>query len=182
MSGVRFPHPVLIAMTNKTRIITCHDVRNNKFKIESDKLSFRPSVYGILIDNDRILLSKHWDGYDLPGGGMEIHETIDETLEREFFEETGLRVKPLFPAHCETSFFHPSHSKKKKNEYWNCTLIYYAVEKIGGDISKDNFDEDEKEYADLPEWIDLAKIDKIKFFNSIEVLKVIKKAIDFSRY
>ncbi len=74
--------------------------------------------------------------------------------------------------------FIPVHSAKHKHEYWNCPLIYYLVQKVGGEISKDNFDEEEKEYADLPEWIDLDKIEEIKFMNSIDSVRVIKKAID----
>ena len=31
--------------------------------------------------------------YLFPGGGLEPGETIDEGVEREFFEETGLKVK-----------------------------------------------------------------------------------------
>ena len=54
-------------------------------------------------------------------------------------------------------------------------MVYCLVKKVGGEISKDNFDEEEKDYADLPEWIDLDKINKIKFFNSIDNVAVIKK-------
>ncbi|MEA3449778.1 MAG: NUDIX domain-containing protein [Patescibacteria group bacterium] len=156
--------------------IICHNLDNNKFEVEADKLIFRPSVYGILIKNDKILLSKQWDGYDMPGGGVDIHETLEEALVREFFEETGLKVEVLNPVYTETSLFHPSHSTKHKDEFWNCPLTYYLVKQIGGKISKDNFDEEEKDYADLPEWIDLEKVDSLKFFNSVDSASVIKKA------
>ena len=55
-------------------------------------------------------------------------------------------------------------------------IIYCLVKQIGGKISKDNFDEEEKNYADLPEWIDLGKVNKLKFFNSVDSASVIKKA------
>ena len=156
--------------------IICHDLDNNKFEINPNKLIFRPSVYGILIENNKILLSKQWDGYDMPGGGINIYETVEEALKREFFEETGIKIELLQPVHCGTSFFHPSHSEKCKDQYWNCTLIYYLVKKVGGKISKDNFDEEEKNYADLPEWIDLDKIKELKFFNSVDSVAVIEEA------
>ncbi len=158
--------------------ILCHDLNGNKTEIESNKLTYRPSVYGILIENNKILLSKQWDGYDFPGGGTDIHETIEEALKREFIEETGLEIEVLKPIHVETSFFDPSHSKKHKGKYWNCPLIYFLVKKVGGEISKDNLDEEELEYADMPEWINLDSIDGIKYINSIDSKKVIKKAID----
>jgi 8-oxo-dGTP pyrophosphatase MutT (NUDIX family) len=161
-----------------TKKIICHDIQNNQVEIEAEKLIYRPSVYGILIENDQVLLSKQWDGYDLPGGGMNIDETIEETLKREFFEETGLKIKPIMPIHCETSFFWPSHSEKYKNQYWNCPMIYFLVKKIGGNISKENFDEEEKSYADLPEWISLQAIINLKFCNSVDGAALIKKSAE----
>jgi len=159
--------------------IICHDLDNNEFEIKADRLIFRPSVYGILIKHNKVLLSKQWDGYDFPGGGVDIHETIEGALKREFFEETGIRVELVAPIYCRTSFFNPSHSKKNKNQYWNCPLIYFLVKKISGRISKDNLDKEEQKYADMPEWVDLDKISQIKFYNSIDNKKVIKKALDF---
>ena len=156
--------------------IVCHDLQNNEFEIDSDKLSFRPSVYGILIEGDKVLLSKQWDGYDMPGGGMKIYETLEDALKREFFEETGLTVEVLQVVHCETSFFNPNYSVKHKEEFWNCPLMYFLVKKIGGEISKNNFDEDEKNYADLAEWIELEKISQIKFFNSVDSVTIIEEA------
>ncbi|TMN21324.1 NUDIX hydrolase [Lentibacillus cibarius] len=48
----------------------------------------------ILIDNDKVLLIKKprrgW--YAIPGGKMEQGETIKESVVREFWEETGLKL------------------------------------------------------------------------------------------
>jgi 8-oxo-dGTP pyrophosphatase MutT (NUDIX family) len=156
--------------------VICHNLDNEEFEVDSDKLIFRPSVYGILIESDKILLSKQWDGYDFPGGGVDKNETLEQALKREFFEETGIRVEVGRVAHAETSFFNPSHSTKYKDEYWNCPLIYFAVKRTGGEISKDNFDDEEKNYADLPEWIELEKVSTIKFMNSIDSVTVINMA------
>ena len=147
--------------------IICHNIKNELSEIDSDKLTFRPSVYGVLIEDRKILLSPQWDGYDFPGGGVEIHETLEEALVREFFEETGLKVKVLAPLYCKTSFFNPDYFKKHKGEYWNCPLLYFVVKKIGGELSKDNFEESEMEYANLAEWVDLEKAKDVKFINDI---------------
>lgn len=156
--------------------VICHNLDNEKFEVEASRLIFRPSVYGILIEYNKILLSKQWDGYDFPGGGTDKNETLDEALKREFFEETGIKVEVGQVVHAETSFFHPSHSTKHSDKYWNCPLIYFLVKRIGGKISKDNFDEDEKNYADLPEWIELEKIPTLRFINSVDSVTVINKA------
>jgi len=160
-------------MSNK---ITCHDMNQKTYEVDAEKLIFRPSVYGVLIEDNKVLLSKQFDGYEFPGGGVNIHETVDEALRREFFEETGLHVEVLGPLHCETTFFHPSHSKKYKNEYWNCPLVYFLVKKVSGELSTANFDTEEQGYADLAEWIDVSKLEGLKFVNSVDSVAIINKA------
>lgn len=153
--------------------VICHDREGKEYKIDSKQLIFRPSVYGILIEDNKILLSKQWDGYDFPGGGIEIHETVEEALNREFFEETGLNIKRGKIVTCENSFFKFFY----ENTYANCFLIYYLCKKIGGQFSIANSDKNEKEYIGLPEWIDLNQIEKIKFYNSVDSVAIIKKAV-----
>ena len=63
------------------------------FDIEGELFSYR--IAGVLIKDSKILLTKGGDDYTLPGGHNQISETSEETLIREFKEETGLDVKPL---------------------------------------------------------------------------------------
>lgn len=70
--------------------IICHDINGGLNEVGEDQLRFRPSAYGILIDGDKILLTRQYDGYEFPGGGIELGETIQDAVKREFFEETGL--------------------------------------------------------------------------------------------
>ncbi|GAC1349434.1 MAG: NUDIX domain-containing protein [Ktedonobacteraceae bacterium] len=57
--------------------------------------SFRIAVSALIFDEGRILLAhrRDIDWWNLPGGGMEPGETVDEALHREVFEETGLQVE-----------------------------------------------------------------------------------------
>ena len=157
--------------------VICHDINQKLYQVDANKLIYRPSVYGVLIENNQVLLSKQHDGYDFPGGGIEIDETIHEALRREFFEETGFQIEVLHPVHCETSFFHPSHSTKHRDEFWNCPLLYFSVKKLGGKLSTFNFDEEEKKYANMAEWIELSKIKEIKYINSINSENIILRAL-----
>jgi hypothetical protein len=55
-------------------------------------------------------------------------------------------------------------------------LIYFLVRKVGGEISSANLDEEERKYAGKPEWIDVKKIDGIKFYNSVDSSKIVRNA------
>ena len=56
---------------------------------------FRIGVFALIFDQGRILLGhrRDIDWWNLPGGGMEAGETVDEALQREVREETGLEVE-----------------------------------------------------------------------------------------
>lgn len=159
----------------KSQVI-CHDKDNNQYAVTPDQLKMRPSAYGLLIEDGKILLSKQWDGYDFPGGGMEIDETWEETLIREFQEETGLDIQPLYPIFATSSFFRPYFSKTPT--YWNCSMVYFLVKRLGGELSIDGCDEFEKKFMDLPEWISLDDLAGRKFHNSLgeKSLDLIKRA------
>ncbi|MDD3190673.1 MAG: NUDIX domain-containing protein [Candidatus Pacebacteria bacterium] len=158
-------------MLNKK--VICHDINDKEYEVDSSELKFRPSVYGVIIKDDKILLSGQWDGYDFPGGGVEIEETVEEALLREVKEETGLDVEKKEVVHCETSFY-----KTTKGQCVNSVLVYFLCEITGGEISTEFFSESEKEYANAAEWIDIKDVEKIKFYNSIDSLEIIRKAED----
>jgi 8-oxo-dGTP diphosphatase len=55
---------------------------------------FRVGVYALIFDEGRVLLAlrRDIDWWNLPGGGMEAGETVEEAMRREVREETGLEV------------------------------------------------------------------------------------------
>ena len=63
----------------------------------SGKKFYRPSVRGIIFDNDgniAMIYSQKYHFYKFPGGGIEGNETHLETLAREIKEETGMTLIP----------------------------------------------------------------------------------------
>lgn len=60
--------------------------------------SIKPAASAIVTDGEgRILLHRRSDNllWSLPGGTMELGESIKETVKREVLEETGLLVEPI---------------------------------------------------------------------------------------
>ena len=160
-------------MTKKSsKKVVYEDINGKTGEVVVEKLFFRPSVYSVLIEGDKILLSKQWDGYDFPGGGMEIGETIKDALKREFWEEIGLEVEVGDVILADSSFFKYPYADK----YCNSILVYYLVKRVGGKLSINNCDDNEQKYLGMPEWIDLNEVEKIKFYNSIDSVKLINKA------
>ncbi len=56
--------------------------------------TFRIGVYAVIFEQERVLLAhrRDIDWWNLPGGGMEPDETVEEAMRREVREETGLEV------------------------------------------------------------------------------------------
>ena len=153
--------------------VICKDIKGSLSEVLVSELSFRPSVYGVIINEGKILLSRQWDGYDFPGGKIELGETIEEALIREVKEETGLGVNVGKIIVCESSFFRlPKDGKPVQS-----ILIYYLCKITGGNISTDHLSENEKNYATTAEWVELTEIEKIKFYNSVDSIKIIKEVL-----
>lgn len=91
---------------------------------------FNVRVYGILMERGRVLLSDEYfhDTYitKFPGGGLHFGEGTRDGLEREFFEETGIRIRILSHFYT-TDFFQPSAFDSSKQ----IISVYYLIKKTG---------------------------------------------------
>ena len=115
------------------------------------------------------------DVYDFPGGKMETGETIDETLDREVYEETGLTVDPAEEIGTY-SFF-----RLKDGAEVVCTLFSCIVEKGDLDITHNPSIHEKLEVRDFL-WVPIKEfsVDKYCFGNcSQNLLNLIKKASNY---
>lgn len=88
--------------------VECYTLYNQSKWVRRDQLSFRPTVYAIVPDGGRVLLTKvrSTGKWGLPGGGVELGETLEETVKRELLEETGVQVAPVRLLHVVEAFFY----------------------------------------------------------------------------
>lgn len=162
-------------MPSKT--VICKDLDGKKYKVAADRLTWRPSVYVIVIKDHALLVSPQFGrGYDLPGGGMDIGEMPEQTAIREAKEETGIDViNPRLVA-ATSSLFKAAHTDQ--DEFMHSIMLYYACDFAGGELSTDGFDEYEKQYARMPEWLPLEKLDSIRVCSSIDWRQFVRKVLD----
>src|SRR5579884_1594159 len=86
---------------------------------------FRVGVYAVIFDEERVLLAhrRDIDWWNLPGGGMELGETVEEAIRREVLEETGLDVA--------VEYLVGVYSKPQKQE----VVLTFRCRVIGGTLS-----------------------------------------------
>lgn len=147
-----------------SEIITT-DFYGNRYKARRQDLIPSIHVYGIAVRGDEALVSPQFDGYDWPGGTFELGEDTVTTLKREFWEETGYKVEPMKLLRIYTSFFH----HPKRNEDYQSLLVFYAVKIVGGEISTEGFDEDEREYAREAKWVKISELKKMRHACNMEI-------------
>jgi ADP-ribose pyrophosphatase len=91
---------------------------------EASLKNFRIGVSAVIFQDGKVLLALRRDigWWNLPGGGMEIGETVEEAVVREVLEETGLVVvvERLLGV----------YSKPQKQE----VLLGFICRRIGGEL------------------------------------------------
>lgn len=144
--------------------ITCTDKDGGKQEVPVSDLVWRPTAYGIIIRDDKILLSPQFDWHDLPGGGLDLGETPEKWVVREIKEETGYdaQVKEFI------TFRNCFYTFRRRGIHAQTLIFYFLCEIIWGELSTEWFDEGEKNYAKLAEWIPLSELPNIKVENTID--------------
>ena len=92
----------------------------------TNSAQFRIAVSALIFDKQRILLThrRDIDWWNLPGGGMELGETVEEAVKREVLEETGLEV--------EIEQLVGVYSKPQKHE----VVLTFLCRKVGGVLTE----------------------------------------------
>jgi len=119
----------------------------NKLEKDPADFRFRISVYGVLLNKGRVLLQRHplIGKFGLPGGGIELGESIRDSLEREYKEETGILIKTIKLIDVTQDFF--TYDGKCAHSI----LIFYEVVRIDGKLKTNDEDSAEVKYFSLSE-------------------------------
>jgi len=144
--------------------IRCKNNLGGYSDVPKEKFFFRPSVYGVILKNNQILLlsNKSNGKYWFPGGGVEIGEKIEDALKREFKEETGLEVRIIKPLLFKENFFY----YKLEDAAYHALIWFFECEQVSDKelVSDDLVDDTESE---KPRWISIDDL-KNQDFSDLE--------------
>lgn len=131
--------------------VTCFTMENKAVQIKKSKLSFRPSVYAIVLHEGKTLMTvtRSTGKFMPPGGGIDIGESIEQALQRELMEECGIKVEIIAPAFFKEAFFY----YEPTDSAWQCYLFFFVCKPLSFDLS-DHLNEQGDE-SEKPQWVDI---------------------------
>ena len=120
-------------------------------------IALRPSrrvlSLALLVDSDHILLMRQFDGltYNLPGGHVDGGESIQNAVEREYFEECGVRLK----AEKVLGIVELNYKKFRFLKKQTLTFVWKMTH-LGMDDQVYG-----REYFEKPEWVRLSDLENL---------------------
>ncbi|MFN8527311.1 MAG: NUDIX domain-containing protein [Anaerolineae bacterium] len=134
--------------------VKCRTLFNGEKIVEAETLIQRPSVYGIVIHDGKLLVVRahYTQRYVLPGGGIEKGEPIHDALIREIREEAGIPVSVAEFLHFETDFFYYDPADLAIHGF----LFFYRCEPLSTQVGDVHYEPDEG--LDEPLWVDITSL------------------------
>ena len=152
------------------------DVEGNEYEITVDNLSWRPSAYGIVIRDDKILLVKANGKFHLPGGGVELGEDPKLAAVREVKEETGATViEPQLIDMASSFFSFGAYDNPPNLQHVHALLLYYSCIFVSSDVEDIHLDEYEQADGLTSEWIGISKLEDIIVGTTVDWRQVVRR-------
>lgn len=163
-----------------SQTVSVIDVHGERQDIPVDKLQWRVSAYGIIIEDDKVLLCPQYGHkYDLPGGGVEFGESFEEGVAREIKEETGLDASSGELLHVFSNYFTFHHGN---SDYYQTVMLYYSCNLIGGELSNAGHDAWEQVHVGMPEWVPIDTLDEVVVATSYDWRPLVRSVYENSRH
>lgn len=108
----------------------------------------RASTDALIIKNGQILLIKEQglNLWEMPGGGVENGESLEDSLKREVLEETGYRVSKVLASITQRK---TNYYSIKLDQYFNSITNFFAVEISNDEPIKPTSTTNELKWMDL---------------------------------
>ena len=133
--------------------VTCYDSNGNAISVSSENMTFRPAVYGIFIEHQQVLLTRHAQTglFQPPGGILQSLETPTQAVRHHFRDVTGMtpRLGPLLLV--EDQFI-----VDDAQQAWHLSTLYYALDRPEATVASLT----EIESSSQPEWVTLATLQR----------------------
>ena len=123
-------------------------------------------VGGLCLHDDKVLFVKHTYGvsvgkWTLPGGYVELGESLSKAIEREVFEETGVQTR----ASDIIAIRHMNNEKKDRGIISDLYIVF-NLEYISGKPSDDSFEISESQFLPVQKFEELPISELSKFIVS----------------
>jgi ADP-ribose pyrophosphatase YjhB (NUDIX family) len=141
-----------MSVTSKT--IQCKNNFGEEIDVPLEKFIFRPSAYGFIVQNEKVLVMRNKSNGKIwfPGGGIEMYERLEGGLKREIKEETGLEVKVGKLMLAKENFFY----YQPLDEAYHAFLFFYVCRPLTNNVVADE-DVDDFE-SEKPRWENIADV------------------------
>lgn len=134
------------------------DLYGKQLPIPAERVAFRPSAYGLIVHEGRLLVcnTKSTGKWSLPGGAVDIGEKVVDALMREITEECGIRVEVQKFLGFEESFFYYNPLDKASQ----VIAFFYLCKPLTLELAV--LDPHELE-AEAPQWVDIDSLRAVDF-------------------
>lgn len=154
---------------------TAVDIDGHYHSVSATELSWRPSIYAIIVENGSVLLVPQVErGFDLPGGGIELGESFESAVVRETWEETGLHVASGPIVAVRESYFAWAPDRPDERAVFQAIMLYTSARILGGSLSTSGFDPREKHEATLAKWVPVDDLDTVRVASSVDYRPIVK--------
>ena len=128
-------------------------------------MAIRNAAKAIILHNDKILVNRcitenNEVYYDLPGGGQNQFETMEDAVIREVLEETGYKVKIVRFIALAEEIYDNNELREKYFDYSHRILHIFLVNLIS-EIADEITEKDWQQEESL--WMSYDEIDKVAF-------------------